>query len=470
MRRLIVILMSVTAIAVSAQGPREPDWATLEEETLRHFQTLVRMDTTDPPGGERPAAEYLKQVLDREGIPSQMFALEAHRPNLVARLKGNGKKRPLLIMGHTDTVNVDPAKWKFPPFSATRSDGHIYGRGTVDDKDNVVAALMSMLTLKRLNVPLDRDVIFLAESGEEGSTRVGIQFMVNQHFAEIDAEFCFAEGGGMVREGGQVKYATVQTLEKIPRAIELTARGPAGHGSIPLRTNAVAHLAAAVAKVAAWEPPISLNETTAGYFKRLATISTPQAAERYLNVLDPDPKVSGPVAEYLMEREPRLAALLRHSVSPNIIQAGYRVNVIPSEAKATLDVRLLPHESDPTKFLEAIRKVVNDPAVDVSWAPRDVRPGNPAGRLDNDAYAVVEAAITKHYQAINIPTMSTGATDMAYLRAQGMQCYGVGPATDVEDGPLGFGSHSDQERIREEELQRFVRFHYDLVAGVARAR
>jgi acetylornithine deacetylase/succinyl-diaminopimelate desuccinylase-like protein len=365
---------------------------------------------------------------------------------------------------------VDPAKWKFPPFSATRSDGHIYGRGTVDDKDNVVAALMSMLTLKRLNVPLDRDVIFLAESGEEGSTRVGIQFMVNQHFAEIDAEFCFAEGGGMVREGGQVKYATVQTLEKIPRAIELTARGPAGHGSIPLRTNAVAHLAAAVAKVAAWEPPISLNETTAGYFKRLATISTPQAAERYLNVLDPDPKVSGPVAEYLMEREPRLAALLRHSVSPNIIQAGYRVNVIPSEAKATLDVRLLPHESDPTKFLEAIRKVVNDPAVDVSWAPRDVRPGNPAGRLDNDAYAVVEAAITKHYQAINIPTMSTGATDMAYLRAQGMQCYGVGPATDVEDGPLGFGSHSDQERIREEELQRFVRFHYDLVAEVARAR
>jgi acetylornithine deacetylase/succinyl-diaminopimelate desuccinylase-like protein len=144
--------------------------------------------------------------------------------------------------------------------------------------------------------------------------------------------------------------------------------------------------------------------------------------------------------------------------------------VIPSEAKATLDVRLLPHESDPAKFLEEIRKVVNDPAVDVSWAPRDVRPGNPAASLDNDAFAVIEAAVTKHYRATNIPTMSTGATDMAYLRAKGMQCYGVGPATDVEDGPLGFGSHSDQERIREEELQRFVRFHYDLVAGVARAR
>jgi acetylornithine deacetylase/succinyl-diaminopimelate desuccinylase-like protein len=470
MRRFIVALITVTAATAAAQVPREPEWTGLEEETLRHFQTLVRFDTTDPPGGERPAAEYLKQILDREGIPTELLALEAHRPNLVARLKGNGKKRPLLIMGHTDTVNVDPAKWKFPPFSATRSDGHIYGRGTVDDKDNVVAALMSMLTLKRLNVPLERDVIFLAEAGEEGSTRFGIQFMVNEHFAKVDAEFCFAEGGGMVRERGQVKYATVQTLEKIPRAIELTARGPAGHGSVPLRTNAVAHLAAAVAKVAAWEPPISLNETTAGYFKRLANISPPEAAERYRNVLDPDPKISGPADEYLLEHEPRLAALLRHSVSPNIVQAGYRVNVIPSEAKATLDVRLLPHESDPAKFLEEIRKVVNDPAVDVSWAPRDVRPGNPAARLDNEAFTVVEAAVAKHYRATNIPTMSTGATDMAYLRAKGIQCYGVGPATDVEDGPLGFGSHSDQERIREDELHRFVRFHYDLVSGVARAK
>src|SRR5687767_14602717 len=145
MRRFIVALMTVTAATVAAKVPREPDWTGLEEETLGHFQMLVRFDTTDPPGGERPAAEYLKQILDREGIPTELLALEAHRPNLVARLKGNGKKRPLLIMGHTDTVNVDPAKWKFPPFSATRSDGHIYGRGTVDDKDNVVAALMSML-------------------------------------------------------------------------------------------------------------------------------------------------------------------------------------------------------------------------------------------------------------------------------------------------------------------------------------
>ena len=202
---------------------------------MQHFQALLRFDTSDPPGKEIEAAEYLKQVLEKEGIPVEMFSVEPHRPNLVARLKGNGTRRPLLIMGHTDVVNVDPTKWTHPPFSATRDGGYVYGRGAVDDKDNVVAGLMMMLMLKRMNVPLDRDVIFLAESGEEGTTRVGIQLMAGQHFPKIDAEYCLAEGGGVTRVGGKVKYASVQTLEKIPRAIELTARGPAGHGSVPLQ-------------------------------------------------------------------------------------------------------------------------------------------------------------------------------------------------------------------------------------------
>src|SRR5262249_56617823 len=170
------------------------------------------------------------------------FWLERSGPNVVARLRGKEKKRPLLIMAHTDFVNVDPEKWTFPPFSATRNGGYVYGRGTVDDKDNVVSALMTALTLKRLNVPLDRDVIFLFEAGEEGNTRVGIQFMVNQQFSEIGAEFCLAEGAGVARQGGQVRYATIQTIEKIPRASELTARGVAGHGSVPLKKKAVVDL------------------------------------------------------------------------------------------------------------------------------------------------------------------------------------------------------------------------------------
>jgi acetylornithine deacetylase/succinyl-diaminopimelate desuccinylase-like protein len=467
MNKIIPLLLALASTSL-AQAAAEPDWAALEEETMHHFQTLLRFDTSDPPGNEKEAADYLVQVLEAEGIPVEVFALEPHRPNVVARLKGNGSKRPLLIMAHTDVVNVDPAKWTFPPFAATRHGGYVYGRGTVDDKDNVVAALMAMLLLKRLDVPLDRDVIFLAEAGEEGSTRIGIQFMVDQHFDAIDAEFCFAEGGGVTRQNGAVRFASVQTMEKTPRAIQLTASGPAGHGSVPLQQNAILHLSRAVAAVGDWRIPINLNETTRAYFQRLADISPPEEAQRYRDVLHPDPAVRARADEYFLEHEPRHASMLRSSISPTIIQGGYRINVIPSEAGARLDTRLVPAE-DPEAFLEQVREVIDNPAIDVAWAARDVRPPGTA-RLDTEAFAVIESNITRHYSAATLPTMSTGATDMAYLRARGIQCYGIGPAIDIEDGPKGFGAHSDQERILESELHRFVRFHYDIVAEMARAR
>jgi len=465
--------MSILAVGtVTAQGPQQPEWTKLEPEILQHFQSLVRFDTSDPPlnppGGEKPAADYIKQVLDKAGIPAQILALEPNRPNVVARLKGNGSKRPILLMGHTDVVNVDPKKWSHPPFAADKEGGYIYGRGTVDDKDNATAVLMVMLTLKRLNVPLDRDVIALWEAGEEGATRMGIQFMVDQHFPEIDAEYCFAEGGSVQREKGQVKFASIQTVEKIPRGIRLTARGVAGHGSVPLETNAIVHLSEAVGKVAKWQPPIRPNETTGAYFKRLASISSPEEAQRYRDILSPDPKVSGAADAYFRANEPRHASMLRTSVSPNIFQGGYRSNVIPSEAVATLDVRMLPDE-DANAFLEQMKKIVNDPAVEVAFTGQASRPpGNT--KLNTEAFEALEANVTKHYKAITLPTMSTGATDMAYLRGKGIQCYGVGPATDVEDGPKGFGAHSDQERILESELYRFVRFHYDIVADLARKK
>src|SRR6185312_5024460 len=179
----------------------------------------------------------------------------------IARLKGSGRKRPLLIMGHSDVVTVDDTKWKFPPFSATRDGGYVYGRGAVDDKDNLTASLMTILLLKRLNVPLDRDVIFLSESGEEGSTGVGIGFMVSQHYPAIEAEYCLAEGGGITRINGEVKYATVQTLEKILRGIELASRGISGDGSVPLKWNAIVHMDYAVARSGEWRPEIRFNET-----------------------------------------------------------------------------------------------------------------------------------------------------------------------------------------------------------------
>jgi acetylornithine deacetylase/succinyl-diaminopimelate desuccinylase-like protein len=465
-RRALLPLILITRLG-AADVVFPTDWPKVEEETLRHFQAIVRMDTQDPPGGEKPVADYLRAVLEAEGIATQTFALEANRPNLVARLKGNGRKQPLLIMGHTDTVNVDPKKWKHPPFSAHREGGHIYGRGTLDDKDNVTAGLMTLLLLHRSKVPLDRDVIFLAEAGEEGAVKFGIEYMVREHFDAIAAEFCLAEGGSVVRTAGKIQYASVQTTEKIPNRIRLVAHGVAGHGSVPLRSNAVVHLARAVAAIADWQTPMRLNETTRAFFERLATISSAADAARYRAVLKGDE--SGAAQEYFAEKEPRFHSTLRTSISANMITGGYRVNVIPSEAEATLDVRALPDE-DMDAFIAQLRQIVNDPAIEIERASGHSRPGAAPSRLNTEAFEVLEAAVKRHYGVITLPTMSTGATDMAFLRARGIQCFGIGPMVDSEDGPRGFGAHSDQERILEEALHRFVRFNWDVVVTLAATR
>lgn len=468
MRWVLTLLLLAACFPVQAIQAAEPDWPKVEAETLKHFQALLRFDTQNPPGNETRAVEYIEKALAAEGIPSKIFALEKDRANLVARLKGSGKKRPLLIMAHTDVVRVDEKKWKHPPFAAVREGGHIYGRGAVDDKDNVAAAMMTMILLKRHNVALDRDVIFLAESGEEASTRVGIEYMVNNHWPEIEAEICLAEGGAGIRSKGQPRYVTVQTAEKLPQAIKLTSHGPAGHGSRPLKTNAIAHLSQAVAKVAAWQPPMRLNDTTRYYFERLATVSSPEAAARYNGISNPDK--TGAIQAYFAEKEPGHNSMLRTSISPNIIRGGFQVNVIPSEAEAILDVRALPDE-DMTAFLALVKKVVDDPAVDVTFEPRNRRPKAAPSRLDSEAFKAIEASWKKIYPGIvTIPSMSTGATDMAYLRAKGVQCYGIGPMIDEEDGPLGFGGHSDQERILEASLYEFVRFNWDAVNSIAAAK
>jgi acetylornithine deacetylase/succinyl-diaminopimelate desuccinylase-like protein len=464
---LALALTALAAVDLCAQsiGP-EPDWSAVEAETLRHYQALLRLDTQNPPGNEHLVADYLKDVLDREGIPARTFAKDPMRSNVVARLKGSGSKRPLLVMGHSDVVTVDLAKWKHPPFSATREDGYVYGRGATDDKDNVAAGLMTMLLLHRSKVPLDRDVIFLSEAGEEGTTEVGIAFMVAEHFDEIDAEYCLAEGGIVPRVAGKYLYAGVDTTEKVPRGIELIAHGTAGHGSVPLASNAIVHLAAAVAKLGAWRPEIRLNETTRAYFTRLAELVPPDIALHYQGVLSDDPKTRQAADDWLFEHQPLHSSMLRTSLSPNIFQGGYRSNVIPSEAKATLDVRALPDE-DPAAFLAQVEAIVADPAIEVRFSGQSTRPSGVPTALDSELFQAVTAAVKRVYDVPTIPMLLTAATDMAQLRARGVQCVGIGAATDQEDGPKGFGPHSDQERLLESELHRFVRFNWDVVTRLA---
>ena len=185
-------------------------------------------------------------------------------------------------------------------------------------------------------------------------------------------------------------------------------------------------------------------------------------------MLSPDAKKRETADDWLFENEPRHSSMLRTSISPNIVVGGYRSNVIPSEAKATLDVRALP-DDNPGRFLETVKAIVNDPAVEVRFAEQDIPPSGAETRLDSDAFRAIEAANRRVYDAVTLPMMTPAATDMSYLRAKGMQSFGIGPATDSEDGPKGFGAHSDQERILESELHRFVRFNWDVATSLAAA-
>src|SRR6476660_4207992 len=220
MHRFLVLALAVTSLcSMSAQAPpagKPLDWDKLQVEILERYRALVMLDTTS--GHETLAVDYLKKVLEAEGIPTKTFAMNPNRANLVARLKGNGSKRPLLILAHTDVVGVQREKWPVDPFGAVIKDGYVWGRGSKDDKPILTANLITMLRLKRSGVQLDRDVIFLAESGEEADLAgVGINFMVREHFADIDAEFAMTEGGAATVEAGRVTRVNVGTAEKLPR-------------------------------------------------------------------------------------------------------------------------------------------------------------------------------------------------------------------------------------------------------------
>lgn len=458
---LLLLLWTAAGFAADRYAP---DWPKIQAETLEHYTALLKLDTSNPPGNESRAANYVKAVLDREGIPNQLLALDPNRANLVARLKGNGAKRPIIVMGHTDVVGVERARWSVDPFAAIRKGGFIYGRGAQDDKDNLTAGLMVMLMLKRLNVQLDRDVIFLAESGEEGTTSVGMDFLVKNHWPEIDAEFALAEGGGAVAENGKVRYVAVSTTEKVPRGVRLVAHGTAGHASRPTPDNPVIHLAAAVAKFGEWQPAMRLSETTRVYFERLAKVSSPADARRYRGILDPR---RGPFIDaYFKEHEPAHFSILRTSITPTMLRAGFRSNVIPSDAEAYLDVRTLPDENLPKLWAELVR-VIDDPAVEVIPPKRTGRPATPPSRLDTAMFRALEQAQQRLFPgAVTLPSMLTGATDMAQLRAHGVEAYGIGPVIDSADGDGG-GAHGDDERLAEISLYKFVEYVWYAVRDVA---
>jgi len=466
-------LLGITILLISMpcelRSQSLPDFAKARDEAVERLRALVRIDTSNPPGNETKVAEYLKAILDKEGIASEILEAVPGRGSLVARIKGNGSKKPLLLMGHEDVVGVERDKWTVDPFAATIKDGYLYGRGASDDKDDVSAMLQVLLMLHRQKLPLDRDIIFLAEAGEEGGPPVGIDFLIEKHWPKIESEIALNEGGTIHLRDGKVQYVGIQTGEKIPRGLKLVAHGISGHGSVPRMDNPVYHLAAAIQKVAEYLPPMRLNETTRVFFERLAKISPPE--EQYIFTHLEDPAVGLELQEKLRRSTNRsylsYNSMLRTSISPNIIQGGFRVNVVPAEAEATLDVRALP-DDDMERFTAELRRLINDPAVEVvqnNWTTS--RAAIPS-RLDSVLFRALEKAQTTVFpDAVTLPSMSTGATDSSQLRAKGVQAFGIGAVAADEDSER---VHGNDERLSIEGYGKFLEFIYRAVVDVAASR
>ncbi len=457
------VCLLLTGASLAAQDRYPVDWRKLEPEIVSTFSKWLQIDTSTPPGNETKAATAIRALLGREGIPSAMFAMDPGRANLVARIKGNGKKRPLLLMGHTDVVGVQRDKWSVDPFAAINKGGIITARGSRDDKPHVVAGIMILLLLKRMNIQLDRDIIFLAEAGEEGTSTFGIDYMVKEHWSEIEAEFAIAEGGAITTVNGKPQYVLVTNTEKSPQRVRLVARGTAGHASRPEIANAVVHLAAAVAKAGEWQTPVRLNQTTRTYFERLSAISPPEQAAHYRDILDPARAANADA--WFRHNETNHYSILRTSVVPTMLNIGFRANVIPSSGEAMLDIRALPDE-DFASFTAALRREIADPVIEVIPPAVSARPVSAPSSLDSDLFHAFEKVARRMFNVPTLPNMLTGATDMAQLRAKGVQAYGTGPMATPEEGPLG-GAHSDDEHISVTSLMTLIEYMWNAVIEVS---
>ena len=460
MPRLILLLL-ISALAAQAQQPNG-----LGDRARRYLVDLIRIDTTNPPGNETRAANYLKQVAEANGITAELLGEKPARLNFVARLTAGSQSadaaRPLLLIAHSDVVPADPSQWTVPPFSAAFRDGFIYGRGAQDDKSLLAAELAVLVELKLRNVRLKRDVILLSECDEEaGST--GITWLIRNAWPKIQAEFALNEGGAALDTKSRARLYQVQTSEKIPTRVVLTGKGTAGHGSLPRPDNPVVHLARAITRLADASQPVQLNTTTRRYLSEIAKLPDYQWLQPMLAKLE-NPATALAAADQIAARDPELNAMLRTSVSPTMLTAGMKVNVIPNQAAAQVDVRRLPNETR-QEIESRFRNIINDPAVAIAPEAGQDMPATEPSSLTTDLYVAMEKVFKQaDANAVVVPFMSRGATDGSYLRQKGMAVYGV-PLFLREGGESR--THGNDERISPENLKHGTELLYKAVTAVA---
>jgi acetylornithine deacetylase/succinyl-diaminopimelate desuccinylase-like protein len=454
-----------TPPASASASPAANDLSQLESDAVGWLQDLIRINTVNPPGNELVAAKYIAGILDKEGIHSEIFESVPGRGFIVARLSSSAMPDPsraLLLMGHLDTVGVDKSKWSVDPFTAVIKDNYLYGRGAIDDKGMTAANLAVLIALKRSGAHLNRDIIFLAEGDEENGGEFGMKFATEKHWDKIACGYAINEGGDVVSANGKVQYVGVQAAEKVSVNVDVIAKGTSGHASIPRKDNPVTHLAEAIGKIGNFEAPVQFNSVTRAYFEGLAPIQDEETA-KWMRALE-SPDRADHAARWISDANPAWNSMLRDTVVPTILQAGIRQNVIPSEARAVLNIRLLPGNMA-SPLLAKLQTLANDPAIRFEVQPNAGETA-PSSSVTSDLFNVISQQAKQQFPgAVVVPEMSTGATDSIPLRLRNVQAYGLDTFPLVEADLAR--KHADDERIPVDSFRKGIDFLYGIVASFA---
>ena len=460
-----ILMAAFAPAALNSQTPgtggTQPDMMQLAAEAQTWLTDLIRINTSNPPGNELDAAKYIQNVLQKENIPVEVLEMTPGRGIVVAHLQAGplpDASRALLLLGHLDVVGVDRGKWSVDPFAATQKDDYIYGRGAIDDKGMVAANLAAFIGLKRSGTRLTRDVIFLADADEEQAGDASIRAAIEKYWDKIACAFALNEGGRVVLQNGKPQYVAIQTSEKVSYNVTATATAPPGYASIPLPDNPVVHLAAAVQKVGKMETPFQLLTITRRFFEQLAPVEDEDTA-KWIRALDTSERADL-AARRLAGMNPVWDAMLRDTIAPTELNAGVRANVIPAQASANLNIRLLPGNSI-QDTIQQMEKAVNDPQVKFT-VPPDGEPNAPASSITSELYQTLERAAMQQFPgAAVVPYLSPEATDSAYLRLHNVQSYGVLPFP-LSEADLS-RIHGDDERIPITSFRTGVDFLYKVV-------
>ncbi|HEX4021521.1 MAG TPA: M20/M25/M40 family metallo-hydrolase [Acidobacteriaceae bacterium] len=462
--------------ATVSQGQTAPT-----NPTAELLLQLIRINTSNPPGNEEKVDEFLAAKLKPLGFQVEIIPTPAAGKSVfLARLKGNGTKKPILLAAHADVVGVERAGWSVDPFAGVVEGGYIYGRGAIDNKGSLAVFTEALMRLAKNKVPLDRDIILLSEADEE-SGPYNTEWLAEHYFPKIDCAAALNEGGWIIQNpDGKVRYVSISTADKISVWLQLTAHGVSTHSSMPVPNDAIFHLARALNRLADYDPKVQLIPSTRQFFLTLAKTSQPPMSTAFYNLVNGKNPEQVAAADKEISKNSLLHAIMRNTIAPVYLAAGFRGNVIPGMAAAKINLRLIPG----TKIddvIQEIQSVIHDPSVDVTLAS-GAAPGTkddiPALRAhieaesnvalsstDTDLYKALAAQAQAEFHAPVTPYLFQAGTDADAWRGRGIPVYGIYPypipAADLS------GMHGDNERVAIRSLAEGTDMIYKVLVEVA---